>query len=167
MEGLIHGVEETARKAIRLRAVEAVLLGERQSAVARRHGVTRQSLHTWLRRHRLSGAEGLDARRCGRTERRVLGPGAEVEVIESILTRAPWRLGLPGSCWTRNTVAALVEARHGVRLSHWQVDRMLRRWGFRSHKEVRRAYLRRPATAVSLLAAARGAAIHHSKGGSV
>ncbi len=150
--------ESGEREAARLRAVESVLLGERPGVVARRFGVTRQALHTWLRRHGRLGVAGLVSRRCGRAARRILDPGAEAGVIETILARPPRGAGLPQSCWTRNAVVDLVEELHGVRPSHWQVDRMLRRWGFRAHKEVRNAHRLRPAAVLSRLAAARAAA---------
>lgn len=49
--------------ALRARAVQAVFDGEQKIRVARRFGVTRQTLHTWVEKHRLTAAAGPDAGR--------------------------------------------------------------------------------------------------------
>lgn len=55
------------RMALRVRAVRSVAEGERKSAVAQRIGVTRQTLDTWVFKHRTGGMEALAARPRGRT----------------------------------------------------------------------------------------------------
>lgn len=149
-----HNEPAGVQAALRLRAVEAVLLGEKKGAVARRFGVTRQSLHAWIRKHRLHGPEGLATRSRGPVPRSLLEPRAEAAVVGTITSCMPRDAGLAFPCWTRGAVAALVELRHGVRPSHWQVDRMLRRWGFAVQREVRRAYRRVPPAVRHLLARA-------------
>ena len=46
----------------RLRAVQEVLDGATVTDVAKRNGVTRQTVHTWLRRYASSGVAGLVTR---------------------------------------------------------------------------------------------------------
>jgi transposase-like protein len=49
--------------ALRARAVQAVFAGEQKIRVAQRFGVTRQTLHTWVAKHRRTVTAGPDARR--------------------------------------------------------------------------------------------------------
>ena len=71
------------RVALRARAVQAVSAGNKKSHVARRFGVTRQTLHNWVAKHRRGGIEALVAKPRGRARRRLLeiaqdAPGADV-----------------------------------------------------------------------------------------
>jgi transposase len=56
------------RVALRVIAVRSVAGGERKSAVAKRLGITRQTLDAWVSRHRAGGMEALAARPRGRTK---------------------------------------------------------------------------------------------------
>lgn len=136
-----------ARVELRTRAVQAVMAGEKRVLVARRYRITRQTLHTWMTRHRLGGPEALVARPPGRARRQVLAPWQETLVADAIRVLPPWTVEPRRTRWTKKLVAAFVEQRFGVRLSAWQVDSHLRRWGFGSHKEARRAFLNVPAPA--------------------
>lgn len=133
---------EAARRA---RAIEAVGKGEKKLHVARRFGVTRQTLYNWLARHRAGGLEALAARPRGRSRRRVLEPWQEAQVARAIRTQPPWTVQPRSTRWTKSTIAAYVERNFGVHISPWQVDHHLRSSGFRSQKEVRRAFLGSPA----------------------
>ena len=54
------------RVALRVIAVRSVAGGERKSDVAQRFGITRQTLDTWVTKHRTGGMEALAARPRGR-----------------------------------------------------------------------------------------------------
>jgi len=54
----------------RYRAVLEVLAGVPVTEVADRYGVSRQSVHTWLRRYQEKGPSGLADQRAGRGRRR-------------------------------------------------------------------------------------------------
>lgn len=56
------------RVALRVIAVRSVAEGERMSDVAQRFGITRQTLNTWVSKHRTGGMEALAARPRGRTK---------------------------------------------------------------------------------------------------
>lgn len=56
------------RVALRVIAVRSVAGGERKGDVARRLGITRQTLDTWVNKHRTGGTEALAARPRGRTK---------------------------------------------------------------------------------------------------
>jgi transposase-like protein len=49
--------------ALRVCAVRLVIGGEKKSQVARRLGITRQTLDSWVSKHRAGGMEALAARR--------------------------------------------------------------------------------------------------------
>lgn len=56
------------RIALRVMAVRSVAGGEKKSAVAQRFGITRQTLDTWLAKHREGGMEALAAKPRGRAK---------------------------------------------------------------------------------------------------
>jgi transposase-like protein len=56
------------RVALRVWAVRWVIGGQRKSEVARRLGITRQTLDSWMARHQQGGMEALAARPRGRTK---------------------------------------------------------------------------------------------------
>lgn len=143
MEYWDHTMGSRDRVELRARAVEAVTGGEKKSHVARRLGVTRQTLHNWVAKHQRGGASALAARPRGRARRRVLEPWQEAQVAGAIRLLSPSTVDGRYTRWTKKAIAGFVEQRFGVRLSAWLVDSHLRRWGFGSHKEVRRAFLRR------------------------
>lgn len=62
------------RVALRASAVQAVSAGEKKLHVARRLGITRQTLHNWVARHRYGGTAALVAKPRGRARRRELEP---------------------------------------------------------------------------------------------
>lgn len=135
-----------ARDCVELRAlaVQAVADGQKKSDVARRIGVTRQTLHNWVTKHRHGGAAALVAKPSGRVRREVLEPWQEKQVAGAILRLPPWTVDERYTRWTKKAIAGFVEQSFGVRLSAWLVDSHLRRWGFGSHKEARRAFMRQP-----------------------
>lgn len=141
MEYWDHTMGQQERVALRARAVQAVKAGEKKRLVAQRFGVTRQTLHNWVAKHRLGGTEALVAKPRGRARRRVLEPAQEAQVADAILLLPPSTVHQRFTRWTKKAVAGFVEQRFGVRLSEWQVDSHLRRWGFESHKQVRRAFM--------------------------
>ena len=82
MEYWDHTMGPQERVALRAIAVQAVRDGERKSHVARRLGVTRQTLHNWLIKHRLGGTDALAAKPRGRTGR---GLAADNEGARALL----------------------------------------------------------------------------------
>ena len=56
------------RVALRVLAVRSVAAGERKSDVARRFGITRQTLDSWVSKHLAGGTEALAARPRGRSK---------------------------------------------------------------------------------------------------
>jgi len=134
-----HATGPGDRWALRARAVQAVGNGEKKSHVARDFGITRQTLHNWLARHRSGGVEALAARPRGRVRRQVLEPWQEAQVASAIASLPPSTVDERFTSWTRKAVALFIEQQFSVRLSPWLVDSHLRRWGLTARKEVGRA----------------------------
>jgi hypothetical protein len=61
------------------------------------------------------------------------------------MDHCPDQLKLPFALWTREAVRELIVRRTGLDLSVWTVGRLLRGWGFKPQKPVRRAYERNTA----------------------
>jgi transposase-like protein len=66
MEYWDHTMGPQDRVALRASAVQAVSNGEKKLHVARRLGITRQTLHNWVAKHRQGGTEALAAKPRGR-----------------------------------------------------------------------------------------------------
>ena len=130
-----------ARVALRASAVLAVSNGEKKYHVARRLGITRQTLHNWVAKHRSGGAAALAAKPRGRSRRKLLEQSQEAQIADTIRLLPPSTVDRRYTRWTKKAIAGLVEQLFGVRLSAWQIDSHLRRWGFESHKQARRAFL--------------------------
>ena len=141
MEYWDHLLGTQERAALRLNAVQAAMSGEKKRDVAQRFGITRQSLHNWIARHRRGGTAALVAKPRGRARRSVLEPWQEAQLAEAVMLLSPSTVHSRFTRWTKKAVAGFVELRFGVRLKEWQVDSHLRRLGFESHKDVRRAYM--------------------------
>ena len=62
MEYWDHTMGPQERVALRASAVQAVSNGERKCHVARRLGITRQTLHNWVARHQSGGTAALAAK---------------------------------------------------------------------------------------------------------
>jgi transposase len=77
------------RVALRSSAVQAVSAGEKKRHVARRFGITRQTLHNWVAKHQRGGTEALAAKPRGRARRRMLEPSQEAQVAPSWSPQAP------------------------------------------------------------------------------
>ena len=145
MEYWDHTMGPQDRASLRASAVQAVRNGEKKRHVAQRLGITRQTLHNWVAKHRRGGAAALVAKPRGRVRRQVLEPWQEDQVANAIMLLPPSTVSESYTRWTKKAIAEYIEMLFGTRLSTWQVDNHLRRWGFESHKQVRRAFMIKPA----------------------
>ena len=145
MEYWDHTTGSQERVALRASAVRAVSSGEKKLHVARRLGITRQTLHNWVMKYQRGGTAALTAKPRGRVRRQMLAPWQEAQVAEAIMLLSPSAVDCRYTRWTKKAISGFVEQRFGVRLSAWQVDSHLRRWRFGSHKKARRAFMNSPA----------------------
>lgn len=76
----------------------------------------------------------------------MLEPWQEAQVARAIMFLPPATVNQRFTRWTKKAIAAFIHQRFGVSFSAWQVDCHLRRWGFESHKEARRAFMNKHAS---------------------
>lgn len=130
-----------AQEAIRMRAVAAALGGMNQTETARRFGVSRQSVNSWMRCYREEGEAGLKTKPHGRPRGSGRLRGWQAATIVNLITdRHPEQLKLPFVLWTREAVRDLIAERFGITYSLTHVGRLLNRWGFTAQKPRRRAF---------------------------
>lgn len=135
-----------AQEYLRRSVVRAVLEERmRQVEVARVFGVSRASIHNWLRAVERGGTAALRARKRGPKPHSRLAGHQAATVVRIIEERCPDQVLLPFALWTREAVRDLIARRFGIRVSVWTVGRYLRKWGFTPQKPLRRAYERDPA----------------------
>lgn len=97
----------------RRRALKLLDKGHRQAEVARRVGVSRQSVKRWADAAREGGPEALAAAgRAGRKPK--LSPEQDAE-LAALLAQGPEACGFPTPLWTIERVARLIRRRFGVR----------------------------------------------------
>ena len=77
----------------RYRAVMAVLDGARVSEVAAEVGVSRQSLHAWMRRYRAAGLAGSGGSVASAARRVRISASAELEAVVCELRRGASEVG--------------------------------------------------------------------------
>ena len=130
-----------AQEDLRRRVVHAVRdRGMRQVEAARLFGVSRASIHNWLRAVERGGTAALRARKRGPKPHSLLAGHQAATVVRIIENRCPDQVLLPFALWTREAVRDLIARRFGIRVSVWTVGRYLRKWGFTPQKPLRRAY---------------------------
>jgi transposase len=130
-----------AQEELRRRVVHAVQkLGMSQVEAVKVFGVSRGSIHNWLRAVERGGQGALKARKRGPKPRSRLAGHQAATIVRMIEERCPDQLRLPFALWTREAVQQLIARRTGIQVSIWTVGRYLRNWGFTPQKPLRRAY---------------------------
>jgi transposase len=119
----------------RLEAVQDLLQGLTQSKVARKFGVSRTTASRWNRALRQTGVDALRKRRA--TGRPCRLSREQLELIPSIFAQGAVVHGFPDNRWTTARLAAVIEARCGVRYDHDHVGRLMQKLGLREprHRE--------------------------------
>ena len=131
-------------QAIEARRLEGARLLKRkvpQAEVARRLGVTRQTVSDWAQQlAQANGAVGkLRARPLGRPKRLDAG---QCQALCRMLVQGALAARFPTDLWTIKRVRALIEAEFGVRYSSTGGWELLRSLGFTPQKPERRAIQR-------------------------
>ena len=123
----------------RLRAARMLEKGVPQAEVARRVGVSRQSVSTWAKKLEAEGPEALKASPLGR-------PGsfdtAQRRELSRLLKRGALAAGFPTELWTLPRIGALIKDRFGQQYSEVHVWRLLREMGFSCQRPTGRAIQR-------------------------
>ena len=123
----------------RLRAARLLAQGVPQAEVARRVGVSRQSVSAWAKKLDAAGTKALKASPLGR-------PGsfdaAQRRELTHLLKRGALAAGFPTELWTLPRVGALIKDRFGHQYSEVHVWRLLRELGFSCQRPSGRAIQR-------------------------
>lgn len=133
-----------AQEALRHRAVQAVLRGERQTAVAKTFGLSRAAVAKWVSLYRRGGEKALNGAKRGRHKSIQLEPWQAAQTVRTITDHCPDQVKLPWALWTRDAVAQLIKERYDLTVSRWTAGRYLKRWGFTPQKPAKRALEQNP-----------------------
>jgi transposase len=149
-----RSIGRAAQEELRRRALFLIeRQGLSQDRAARLVGVHRQTVNTWVKRHRERGEDGLlDGRRVSprRGKGRLTAEEAR-QVRAWIIEQTPDQLELPFALWTSRAVRELIERRLSKRLGLTAVQLNLRRWGLTPQKPLVRAKERSPAAIAAWL----------------
>ena len=151
-----RSIGRAAQEELRRRALFLIeRQGLSQSRAAQLVGVHRQTVNTWVKRHREQGGDGLlDGRRLSpRRGKGILSAEEAGQVRAWIVGQTPDQLGLPFALWTSRAVRELIARRLEKRLGPTAVQLRLRRWGLTPQKPLVRAKERRPAAIAAWLEA--------------
>src|SRR3712207_834721 len=154
--------EELRRRALFLIERQGLSQGQAAQLV----GVHRQTVNTWVKRHRAQGEEGLlDGRRVSpRRGKGILSADEAGQVRAWIVERTPDQLGLPFALWTSRAVRELIARRLAKRLGLTAVQLYLQRWGLTPQKPLVRAKERPPAAIAAWLETKYGRASGRGRG---
>lgn len=121
----------------RLQAVALYREGVHQSEIARRLGVTRQSVSRWIKTLRTEGRTALKRKpRPGRPPKLT---GAERERLLKALSRGPKRVGYATELWTAERIRRLVIDKFGVRFHVHHIPKLLHQCGWSCQRPTSRA----------------------------
>src|SRR5215212_5554001 len=150
-----RGIGRATQEELRRRALFLIeRQGLSQGQAARLVGVHRQTVNTWVKRHREQGGDGLlDGRRVSpRRGKGRLSAEEAGQIRAWVVEQTPEALGLPFALWTSRAVRELIMRRFGKRLGLTAVQLHLQRWGLTPQKPLIRAKQRQPAAIAAWLA---------------
>ena len=126
-------LEKRRFEAIRLFEEE----GLKQTEIAQRLKVVRQSVARWVEQYRNQGKEGL--KKAGRAGRKPLLAASDLQRLEQLLEQGPEALGYETPLWTCPRVAHLIEEAFGVRYHEGHVWKILVGLGWSPQRPTGRA----------------------------
>ncbi len=108
-----------------------------QAEVARKYGVSRQSVHRWAQALTRAGPRALGARTA--TGRPPKLPRDRLAALPGLLQQGATAHGFETALWTTARIAALIARRWGVRYDRDHVCRLLHALGFSWQRPAKRA----------------------------
>ena len=121
----------------RRRGIRLLKQGVRQSEVARRVGVSQESVRRWRVASETQGAQAV--RGAGRAGRKPKLTPAQLRAVARGLKRGPGALGYETALWTSVRMADLIERETGVRYHPGHVWKILRQLGWSCQRPTSRA----------------------------
>ena len=126
--GMSDSDELKEMKQRRVKGARLLQSGIHPAEVARRVGVSRQSVMRWERRLEAGGIKHIAT--VGRRGRRRQLSDVQLEELAQLLKGGAIAAGYANELWTLPRIAALIEARFGVRLTPGAVWKTLRHMGW-------------------------------------
>lgn len=119
LAGDVRKLSPSAREALRLRAVAALVAGRTRKDVAVVFQVSLKAVDNWWAKWLAGGREALVAQQCGRRvgKHQLLDAVEQQTVRQAVLEHRPCDLGLAGQLWTRAGVGDLIAKLYRVRLT--------------------------------------------------
>ena len=121
----------------RMEAGKLLSQGVKPAEVARKLGVSRQSVSRWQKTLKKSGKKGLES--SGRVGRPRKISTAEVKKVETALVRGPRACGIDGDLWTLARMGKLINSITGHSYGVSGVWYVLRRLGWSAQRPAKRA----------------------------
>ena len=133
--GNITSTHRDWREGRRLRAWDLKQQGWKQCDIAHTLGVTEGAVSQWVRRGQRDGTKAL---RCQPSTggSLKLNPAQNLDLLE-MLSFGAETFGFRDNAWTGLRVAALIQHFLGVTYHPGHVNRLLKQWGWSSHKSSR------------------------------
>jgi transposase len=130
--------DHSAMEKRRLDALSLLADGISQSEVARRLGVSRQAVSTWVAAKRAGGVKALAS--TGKPGRKTAPTSGELKKVEAALLKGPVKNGYRNDLWTLRRVAEIIARVTGrPRPSISRTWGLLRRMGWSCQRPARRA----------------------------
>ena len=128
-------------KQVRRQVVRLKEMGKTGKEIEELTGVRQNRASEIWTAYQREGEAALEVNKGGRTEGegRILLPEEEREVRETIVSRRPDELGLPGQLWTLKKVCEYVRKKYGKKMSDGCASDYMRRWGLSCRRPVKRA----------------------------
>lgn len=131
---------------LRKRAISLIKGGKTQKEVSEIFGVRRNTVNSWVKSYKISGANGLkDIKRGVKSEdKKLLNSHQELAIQKMIIDKMPDQIKLPFSLWTRKAVKELIYQEFDIVLAISTTGDYLRSWGFTPQKPKKKAYEQNP-----------------------
>jgi transposase len=117
--------------------------GTHQQAAALYH-LSKSGVDKIWTRYKQKGRRGLVSKKRGVQGGKKINGKQAAEVRQLVKDKMPEQLKLSFGLWTREAVQQLILVRYGISLSHWQVGRYLKSWGYTPQKPITKAFEQNP-----------------------
>ena len=128
-------------KQVRRQVVRLKKMGKTGKEIEELTGVRQNRASEIWTAYQREGDSSLEAKKRGfqKGTHLLLTLEDQAEIRETIMTRRPEEIGIPGSLWTLKKVSAYVWKKYRKRISDGSVSDYMRRWGLTCQRPIKRA----------------------------
>ena len=118
----------------------------RQIDAVNNFGLTKKTVHLWLKEYRELGKDSFSLKKPGRPASTIakLDSRQVARIVKIITDNNPQQIKFPFALWDRKAVQALISHKFNISLSLPTIGRYLKQWGFTPQRPLARAYQRNP-----------------------